>query len=109
MRQPSGLHILRDEMRRFTDERDWHRFHDPKSLVLALVGEVGELAEQVQWLPADEVVRRAQEEPQQTALADELADILLYLVRLADVLDIDLAEAAEAKMEKNARKHPPGK
>lgn len=109
MPELSDLHGLRDEMRRFTDERDWRRFHDPKSLVLALVGEVGELAEQVQWVPADEVVDRAQEEPQRTALADELADILLYLVRLSDVLDIDLAQAAVAKMGKNARNHPSGR
>jgi len=106
MAEPSDLHRLRDQMRRFTEERDWQRFHDPKSLVLALVGEVGELAEQVQWLPAEDVVVRAKQEPQRTALADELADVLLYLVRLCDVLDIDLGEAALAKMLKNRHKHP---
>ncbi|MGN6578281.1 MAG: nucleotide pyrophosphohydrolase [Nocardioides sp.] len=93
-------------MRTFTDARDWERFHDPKSLVLALVGEAGELAAEFQWLPADEAADLVSEEPRRTAVADELADVLLYLVRLADVLDIDLRAAAEAKLVKNAEKHP---
>lgn len=92
-------------MRAFTDERGWHAFHDPKSLALALVGEVGELAAELQRLPAESAARLVNEEPRRTAVCDELADVLLYLVRLADVLDVDLNDAARAKMEKNARKH----
>jgi dCTP diphosphatase len=103
----SDLTRLRDAMRTFTDARDWERFHDPKSLVLALVGEAGELAAEFQWLPADGAADLVSEEPRRTAVADELADVLLYLVRLADVLDIDLGAAAEAKLVKNAVKHPP--
>ena len=57
---------IRDKMREFTKARDWEKFHDPKSLMLALVGEVGELAELMQWLPADEVVALAQQEPMAT-------------------------------------------
>ena len=102
----TDLTELREAMRSFTSERDWERFHDPKSLVLALVGEVGELAAEFQWLPADGAAGLAAEEPRRTAISDELADVLLYLVRLADVLDIDLRAAAEAKLVKNAVKHP---
>jgi NTP pyrophosphatase (non-canonical NTP hydrolase) len=104
----SDLVTLRDAMRRFTAERDWQRFHDPKSLLLALVGEVGELSEIFQWLPADEAAEIASRHPLRRDVEDELADVLLYLVRLADVLEVDLAAAAGAKMMSNAVKHPPG-
>jgi len=102
----SDLIELRDRMREFTDERDWAKFHDPKSLILALVGEVGELAELFQWLPADEAVPRVATEPLQTRVGEELADVLIYLVRLADVLDIDLASAAHAKVSAAASRYP---
>lgn len=94
----SDLTDLRDRMRQFTDDRDWAQFHDPKSLILALVGEVGELAELFQWLPADGAATLAQEEPLHTRAGEELADVLLYLVRLADVCGVDLGAAAERKM-----------
>ena len=94
----SDLTQLRDAMRSFTSARDWERFHDPKSLVLALLGEAGELAAEFQWLPAEGAVSVVSEEPRRTAVADELAD----------VLDIDLRAAAEAKLVKNAVKHPAG-
>jgi dCTP diphosphatase len=102
----SDLLALRDAMREFTSERDWERFHDPKSLLLALVGEVGELSELFQWLPADTALQAAAEEPLRSRVGEEVADVLLYLVRLADVLDVDLREAAERKMQLNDRKHP---
>jgi dCTP diphosphatase len=76
----SDLIELRDRMREFTEERDWGQFHDPKSLILALVGEVGELAELFQWMPADDAVRRAATEPLRTRIGEELADVLIYLV-----------------------------
>lgn len=107
MPRHSDLTDLRDRMRAFTAERDWDRFHDPKSLVLALTGEVGELAEVFQWVPADAAVEQAAHEPMATEVRDELADVLLYLVRLADVLDVDLHDAAVSKMTKNAVKHRP--
>lgn len=103
----SDLTELRDGMRRFTEERDWARFHDPKSLTLALVGEVGELAELLQWLPADRAVEQLAQEPLKTRVAEELSDILLYLVRLADVIDVELAAAAGTKLKASqARFHP---
>lgn len=100
----SDLITLRDQMRDFTERRDWSQFHDPKSLILALVGEVGELSELFQWLPADGAAARALEEPLHTRVAEELSDVLLYLVRLADVVGVDLGEAAAAKLrEADAR------
>jgi dCTP diphosphatase len=102
----SDLEALRDAMREFTSDRDWERFHDPKSLILALVGEVGELSELFQWLPAESARSQAQEEPLRTRVGEELADVLLYLVRLADVLDVDLRSAAGSKIKQNDLKHP---
>ena len=94
-------------MREFTEARDWARFHDPKSLTLALVGEVGEVAELVQWLPADEAGGTAEGSRLRARLGDELADVLLYLVRLADVAGVDLAGAAAAKLTANERRFLP--
>lgn len=98
---------LRAGMRAFVAERDWARFHDPKSVLLALVGEVGELAELLQWLPAEQVRSLAAAEPLRSRLGEEMSDVLLYLVLLADVLGIDLATAAPAKLAAAHRKHPP--
>ncbi|HEY9289784.1 MAG TPA: nucleotide pyrophosphohydrolase [Microlunatus sp.] len=108
MTDASDLMDLRDRMRRFTDERDWSRYHDPKSLLLALVGEVGELSELFQWLPADSARNLAQDQPLRARVEEEIADVLLYLVRLADVLEIDLGEAAVRKFAASSQKHRPG-
>jgi NTP pyrophosphatase (non-canonical NTP hydrolase) len=94
----SDLDELRDAMRDFTAARAWEQFHDPKSLVLALTGEMGELAELFQWLPAEEATARAKEPELARRAGEELADVLLYLVRLSDVLGIDLRAAADAKL-----------
>ena len=104
----SDLEILRGRMRKFADDRDWGGFHDPKSVLLALVGEVGELAELFQWLPAADARELAQHEPLRTRVGEEMSDVLLYLVRLADILNIDLAHAAHAKMDDSERRFPPG-
>jgi dCTP diphosphatase len=94
-------------MAQFSAERDWGQFHDPKSVLLALVGEVGELAELFQWLPAGEARQLAQAEPLRTRAGEEMADVLLYLVLLSDVLDIDLAEAARRKLAEARVRYPP--
>lgn len=103
----SDLIEIRDQMRTFTAARDWDRFHDPKSLVLALVGEVGELAELFQWLPADEARQLADVQPLRTRVGEEIADVLIYLVRLADVLGIELAPAVRSKLAKGEERFPP--
>lgn len=89
---------LRDRMRVFTRERDWAKFHDPKSLALALVGEVGELAELLQWLPAEDAAKLANQEPLNARLGEEISDVVIYLVRLADVCGVDLPAAVDAKI-----------
>jgi dCTP diphosphatase len=100
----SDLEGLRDRVRQFSAERDWQGFHDPKSLV----GEVGELAELFQWLPASTAAELAASEPLRSRAGEELSDVLLYLILLADVLGIDLATAVDAKLTANARKYPAG-
>ena len=97
---------LRDRMRVFTRDRDWEQFHDPKSLALALVGEVGELAELLQWLPADEAAKLADQDPLNARLGEEISDVLLYLVRLADVCGVDLPDAVDRKMESSEDRYP---
>lgn len=103
----ADLTELRDLMRAFSAERDWGQFHDPKSVLLALTGEVGELAELFQWLPADDARRLAGSDPLRSRTGEEMADVLLYLVLLADVLDIDLADAARRKLAAAHRRFPP--
>lgn len=99
-----ALTELRDAMRRFAAERAWERFHTPKNLAMALSGEAGELIEHFQWLTAEESASLPAPVREEVAL--ELADVLLYLVRLGDVLDIDLAEAARRKIAINAGRYP---
>ncbi|TFZ04377.1 nucleotide pyrophosphohydrolase [Ramlibacter rhizophilus] len=97
---------LMAELERFAAARDWARFHAPKNLVMALTGEVGELSEIFQWLTEDESRAVAQAPATAQAVREEIADVLLYLVRLAAVLEIDLDEAVRRKMALNARKYP---
>jgi dCTP diphosphatase len=98
------LERLRLAQRAFAAERDWEQFHTPKNLAMALAAETGELLEQLQWLTPEQ--SSALDEQRRAAVSEELADVLLYLVRLADRLEIDLSAAAHAKLEANARKYP---
>lgn len=100
----SDLLMLRDKMRAFAQARDWDQFHSPKNLTMALMVEVAELMEHFQWLTEAQSGNSAATD--KSAVADELADILLYLVRLSDKLDVDLLAAALRKLEKNAVKYP---
>jgi len=101
----SDLVSLRDALREFTGARDWRQFHTPKNLAMALIVETAELVEHFQWLTGEESLARA-DGPKRAAIRDELADVLIYLVELADALDVDLLDAARAKIEKNALKYP---
>lgn len=100
----SELSILRDKLREFAVARDWDQFHSPKNLSMALMVEAAELVEHFQWLTEAQSANLSAEG--KSAVGEELADTLLYLVRLADKLEIDLCEAAQRKIEKNARKYP---
>lgn len=101
-----SLDDLAAALQRFADERDWEQFHSPKNLAMALGVEVAELAEHFQWLTQQQSLHLTASKKQQ--VSEELADVLIYLVRLADRLDIDLLTAAENKMRRNAEKYPVG-
>lgn len=97
---------LRARLREFADERDWEQFHTPKNLAMALAGEVGELLEIFQWLTPEQA-RAVMDSARAEDVEDELADVMIYLVRLADVLNVDLLEVARAKLERNQGRFPP--
>lgn len=101
-----GLSQLQERVRRFAEERDWGQFHTPKNLTMALAGEVGELMEHFQWLTPAESAEVMADPATARAVADELADVLIYLVRLGDVLGVDLLSAAERKLAENATRYP---
>ncbi|KAF0702801.1 Aste57867_7751 [Aphanomyces stellatus] len=100
------LEDLRGKIARFADERDWNKFHTPRNLLLAMTGEVGEVAECFQWRgDHDQDVDKWSAEDKEH-LGEELSDVLIYLVRLADKCNVDLPTAALRKIEKNAVKYP---
>ena len=88
----------------FVRERDWEKFHSPKNLTMALSVEASELMEHFQWLTEEESGHLSAEK--RGAVEDEMADVLIYLVRLADRLGVDLMEVAERKMERNGERYP---
>ena len=98
------LNGLRDALREFCRARDWQRYHTPKNLVMALSVEAAELVEHFQWATPEESLTI--DNAKRAAVADEIADVLIYLTELADVLDIDPIAAARAKIVKNAVKYP---
>src|SRR5690606_1457033 len=100
----SDLAELRDALRRFAAERDWDQFHSPKNLASALVVEAGELLERFQWLSEEQ--SRALSAKDKEKVAEEMADVFVYLTRLADKLDLDLLEVARDKIARNAEKYP---
>lgn len=104
---PQSLTELRDALREFAAARDWDQFHSPKNLAAALCVEAAELLERFQWLTEDESRRLPPAELEK--VRQEMADVLNYLVRLADKLDVDLLDAARAKIAINERKYPADK
>lgn len=93
-------------LKEFAEARDWAQFHSPKNLVMALSGEVGELNEIFQWMTEADSFKAASSEATANAVRDEIADVALYLIRLSDVLGIDLNEAVSRKLATNAAKYP---
>ncbi len=112
--EPSqSLESLRLRLRQFADERDWEQFHSPKNLAMALIVEAAELVEHFQWLTEEQsraLAAKSVEDAKTThkhqQIRHEMADILVYLVRLADQLDIDLLAAVTEKVQLNAEKYP---
>lgn len=99
-----AVHELIQRLRQFAAVRDWDRYHSPKNLSMALAGEAGELLEHFQWLTEDESQALSAEQRQAVAL--EMADIFLYLLRLSDKLEVDLVATAHQKIELNERRYP---
>lgn len=99
-----NLEEITEKIRRFRDERDWAQFHNPKDMAMALSIEASELMEHFLWKSAEEVEARVVEKREE--IEDEVADVAIYLVELADLLGIDLFQAMERKMVKNAAKYP---
>ena len=98
------LTALAERLRQFAAERDWEQFHSPKNLAMALVGEAGELVAEFQWLSEEQSA--SPDDAQLARIRAECADVLNYLVRLADKLDIDLIAAANEKIDLNAQRYP---
>ncbi len=101
------LDDIKTKLRQFAQARDWDQFHSPKNLSMALAAEAGELLERFQWLTEEQSKNLTREQRQ--AVEEEMADVFLYLLRLADKLDVDLLGAAKNKMAKNETKYPADK
>jgi dCTP diphosphatase len=99
---------LRQQVAAFAQDRDWDQFHSVRNLILALVGEVGEIAEIVQWV-SDDKINELLKSGGRERLAQELADVLIYLVRVADKSGVDLAKAVSDKLAENDAKYPKDK
>lgn len=104
MASPDSLEALSARLLRFARERDWEQFHSPKNLVMALAGEVGELTEHFQWLTEEQSATLDPDKLEQ--VAQEVADCLIYLIRLSERLGIDPVAAAYRKIEINEQRYP---
>ena len=97
---------LRQIVERFVDQRDWAVFHNPKNLAMSISIEAAELMEHFQWLSAEQAYEAAEIQEKREEIADEMSDILAYLLAMANRLDMDLSTALENKMVKNRQKYP---
>ena len=102
----SVLDELRRETREFAAARDWFQYHTPKNLAMAIAGEAGELVAEFQWLTPEESDAKSMTVGQLSAIEGEIADVFIYLMRLCDVLDVDLAAAARKKLKINEARFP---
>jgi len=99
-----SLKELRSRLQTFVDERDWQQFHSPKNLAMAMIVEAAELVEHFQWMTEQQSRELTPEKKE--LVSQEIADTFVYLLRIAEVLDIDIIDAAKRKLELNARKYP---
>lgn len=100
------LNTLKERIRQFNLEREWDQFHNPKDLLVALVSEVGELADCYRWLSEEEISRIHTNPEKKKKVEEEIADIIIYLLILSYKTDIDIIKAIESKLEKNRQKYP---
>ena len=103
-RPNSDIKQLQQTLTEFAQQRDWEQFHTPKNLAMALSGEVGELLEIFQWLTPEQSQQLSPEKKQHAR--EEIADVMMYLLRLADKSDIDVMQACQEKIQQNAAKYP---
>jgi NTP pyrophosphatase (non-canonical NTP hydrolase) len=101
----SSIAELTDRVRGFAQDRDWEQFHTPKNLAMALAGEVGELLAELQWLTPEQSAAVMADQELGPRVRAEIGDVMIYLTRLADVLDIDLVEAATEKLTEAGRRY----
>lgn len=99
-----SLQDLRGRLQAFVDERDWQQFHSPKNLAMAMIVEAAELVEHFQWMTEQQSLELASDKKE--VVAQEIADTFVYLLRIAEVLEIDIIDAANRKLEINAKKYP---
>ncbi|MBC7173751.1 MAG: nucleotide pyrophosphohydrolase [Polyangiaceae bacterium] len=102
------LEAMLEDIRAFVEERDWERFHDPKNLAMAVASEAGELAAELRWIEGREADAHCREEPHRGRVADEIADVAISLLMLADRIDLDLPAALHDKLRRLRLKYPPG-
>jgi len=101
------ISAIQEAVRHFRDARDWRQFHSPKNLSMSIAIEAAELMEHFQWLTTDEATRLPQNDPEsRQAIAEELADVLIYCFSLADILECDVAEIVFDKLAKSGKKYP---
>jgi len=100
------MEYLSDRVRAFAEARDWTQFHTVRNLILALVGEVGELAAEIQWIGDDGISVALRDPAKRETVSAELADVFNYLLRIADVLEVDLGSALLEKLEVNEKRYP---
>lgn len=101
---PDSIDALRARVNQFVEERDWAQFHSPKNLAMAMIVEAGEVVEHFQWMT--EADSKNLDDEKKKEVGEELSDTLVYLMRIAEVCGIDLLEAANKKIDLNAKKYP---
>jgi len=107
--QERKIHELKEKIKDFCEARDWDQFHNAKELAIALSIEASELLEIFRWKTPEEVQDLFKDEKKKEDIEDEMADVLYFLIRMAQRYDIDLSEAIDKKMEKNDKKYPVNK
>ena len=100
------IEALKLQLREFAVARDWEQFHSVRNLILALVGEVGELAAEFQWISDEDIANSLQDSNKRESVGSEIADVFIYLLRLSDITGLDLAEELKKKLATNEERYP---
>jgi len=106
MDQETNIHVLKEKIKKFCEDRDWDQFHSAKELTIALIIETAELLEHFRWKSDKEVKKMFENKSRKEDIEDEMADVLYFLIRIAQKYNIDLSQALNRKMSKNEHKYP---